>query len=286
MKRFVPFLFICCLSLTGCAAEISPEDAERVAEDIKAYTVRPDLISELKVKFSSTYRLDGTSNRQVVDFKEQNSYTFELSSKYNYIHFSTSSDRKDKVEETSSSSSREEWIFIRKKVLYKAVKDKSIGNEVKTFSRIEKYTSAVSEFSSIFDAYMKKAVENADGKEFLDLDTLTDYIDSEYRSGVKYIAKFYSSGDGNLRIVGGATLDKTTEEGKTAKGAGTLSCKWNDYLLKKAAIGLTVSVTDGTSKNDLKLTVGVNEKVSSFIFPSYPNLNKFAEGNVHLSLYN
>lgn len=278
MKKYIPILFVftCCLS--GCAKEISPEQADKVAEDIKNRSFNPEAIDSIKVTYKDSYHHEGTVERKVVDTKEAKSIKYELSNKYNYIHITGKTETSDKVEDTKSTNEVEEWIYIKKKVLYKVDRRKSIGSETKTYSKVEDYSKAVSEFSTYYSNFVHYAYEQARGSQYLDMDTLTTIFSEEYKYDIQYSAKFYSGGEGNLKVVGAAKIDKTYETGQKVKGAGTTACNWKNYFLKNLAIAFTLKVTDGTSKNDSRMNVGITQKVAKLVIPTYPNLNKYAEG--------
>lgn len=284
MKKSLIFLFLSALTLTGCSNEITPDEAENVANDIKTYRANIDSISELKVKCKYSYHYNGTSNRELINEKEEVSYTYELSSKFNYIHISSTSSDEDKVGETSNKEEEEQWYYMKRKVLYKVNRRKFKGSETKTYSKVEKYSEAIKEFSNTFDSIMPKAYKVARGEEFLDIDNFEKYFDEKYVSGMNYGAKFYSSGSGNLRVVGAATLKENENNNGKASGVGALTCKWKKYLLSSASLSLTASTSDGTNKNDMKLTVSISEKVNNFFIPTYPKLSNYAEGS-SLPLY-
>lgn len=279
MKKFFYLLFISAFALTGCSKEISPNDAEKVAADIKNYRTNINAISELKVKCKSSLHYNGTSNRELINEKEESSILYELSSRFYYIHISTSSNGEDKVEKSSDPIEKEQWIYMKKRVLYKAYRTKSKGSETKTYSKVEKYSDAIKEFSSLFDTLMPSAYELARGTEFLDVKNIEDFLDENYAKGMNYTAKFYSSGAGNLRVVGAASLAKNEAIEGEASGVGTISCKWNKYLLSSANFALQVNTSDGTNKNNMKFTAAISEKVSSLVIPSYPKLSNFAESS-------
>ena len=278
MKKIFCLLLLPSLVLTGCTNEITPDEAEDVAADIRAFEGDANSISELKVKSKATVHISGTKERQVNDNKQNESLTFELSTRFNYIYFCELISSKDKVEETESSSEVEQWIYMKKKTLFKATRNKRKGSETKVFSKVETYSKAIKEFSSLFDQYLNRAYELARGTSFLDTSVFSNYL-GKYEDDLMYAAKFYSSGSGNLKIVGGAKLDSTDENSNKAKGVGTLSCNWKNYLIKSANLALTISQGDGTNKNDLKTDVAISEKVSKLVIPSYPNLSSYREGN-------
>lgn len=279
MKKIFCLLLLSCFALTGCSSEISPEEADDIAADLRAYEGNINRISELKVKSKSTLHNKGTSNRQLIDNKHNETLTYELSTRFNYIHYFSSTSETDKVEEISNLSETEQWIYMKKKTLIKATRTKTKGSENKTYTKVENYSSAYKVFSTLFDAYLLKAYEQARGTSFLDTSVFSKYLE-RYENNLVYAAKFYSSGSGNFRIVGGAKLDSSDENSNNAKGVGTLSCSWNNYLLKSANLAFTLSLGDGTNKNDLKTDVAVSENVSKFIIPTYPNLSSFSESSM------
>lgn len=279
MKKILALLFMCSFALAGCSKEVSVNEAEDIANDIKSHITNVDSISELKVKrkFSSHY--NGTSNRQLINRKKEDSYIYELSSRFNYIHLRSISSDEDKVEKSSVTSEKEQWFYMKRKVLYKATRTKTKGNETKTYSKVERYSDAIKEFSDLFDNNIRQAYLVAKGEEFLDIDNFEEFVDEEYIKGMSYAAKFYSSGEGNLKVVGAAKLIQDENADGKASGVGTLSCKWNKYLLSSASISFSVKNTDGTNKNDMKFSAAISEKVSNLIIPSYPNLSHFAENS-------
>lgn len=277
MKKIACLLLIGPFILTGCSKEVSPTEAEDIANGIKEYNIDPNSISELKVKYKESSHNNGTTNRELIDKKKDMTRIYELSTRFNYIHTSYSYSNKDKVGNSSLSEERESWFYMKKKVLYKVVRFKTQGNERKTYSKVENYSKAIKEFSKLFDENMAKAYTNAEGKQFLDTDNFVNILGDDYVEGMYYLVKFYSSGAGNLKIAGAAKLDEQKENNITRKGVGTLSAKWNHYILKKAALAFTIKSTDGTSKNDMKINVSYSESVSSLVIPSYPNLSNYAE---------
>ena len=279
MKRKFCLLFVPLLLLSGCAREISAEQAEEVAGDIKNSSLDINTISELKVKYKNSAHLSGTRNRELVDYKNEFTTTYELSTRFNYIHVYSKQSEADKVESTDSYTENESWYYMRKKVLYKATRRKNKGSETKSYTKVEKYSEAIKEFSYQFDLYMKEAYTVARGTEFLDESLIYNYVDSKYETSFKYGAKFYSSGEGNLRVIGAAKCDNYEYEGIPAKVNGTLSCKWDNYLLKNANLSVNINTDDGTSKNDLKNSHTLSKKVSTLIIPTYPRLSSYAEGN-------
>lgn len=279
MKKCVCLLFSFLFVLSGCSSEITPKKAEDVVNDIKMHEYNPDSVSVIKVKYKGSYQLKGTNNRQLIDNSAENSYTYELSSRFNYIHIVSNISNKDKIEKTSNESESETWIYMKKKVLYKAHRSKSKGSETKTYTKVEKYSDAIQEFSKEFDKYLAKVVSDAQGKSFCDVDSLEELLGNEKEAKISYAMKFYSSGYGNLRIIGAAKCEEYEMDGVPATGVGTIACNWNKYLLKNANIAFTLNANDGTNKNDLKYSVGINEKVSSLVIPKYPKLSNFAEGN-------
>ena len=285
MKRIACLLFVATFALTGCSKEITSTEAEDIARDIKEYKVDVDSISELKVKCKVSSHTSGTTNRELSDDKHESSETYELSSRFNYIHIYSSYGSKDKVEESSKSNETERWFYMKKKVLYKVYKNKSLGSETKTYSKVEKYSDAIKEFSNIFDTYMPYAYQLARGDYFLEINSFTNLLGDDYTEGMSYAAKFYSSGAGNLRIAGAAKLDEQKDNGFKRTGVGTLSAKWNHYILKNAVLALTINTTDGTNKNDTKLNIALSEKTSTLVIPSYPNLSNYAESSSILGLY-
>ena len=277
MKKLLSLLIASLFVLPGCAKEISPEDAEVVAQDIKTHEINPNSISEIKLKEKVSVHISGTKNRELTDYKYTESRTYELSSKFNYIHIVSSHSQKDKVENEDSNSEREEWVYMKNKMLFKATKIKSKGSEQKYYSKIEKYSEAIKEFSKVFDSNVSTVCNEARGTNFLDTSIFDKYVDEEYQDSFSYVAKFYSSGDGNFRVIGAAKVEDNEQEDIKTKGVGTLSCNWNKYLLKKASLALTMTTSDGTNKNDLKYDLALSEKVSSIVIPKYPNISSFAQ---------
>ena len=275
-KKFISLLFVSLFTMSGCASEISPEKAEEVADDIKVYKYDPETISELKVQYKWSAHTEGNLDRKLNDYKKDESHSIELSSKFNYIHLKSKSSTKDKVESEETLHENESWFYMKNRMLFKAYRVKSKGNETKHYSKVEKYSDAINEFSSIFDSYLGGACELARGTVFLDTSIITDNISNLNENQIEYITKFYSSGSGNLRIAGAAKCEDYEFQGVPGKIVGALSASWNKYLLKSATLGITVNATDGTNKNDLKYTVSVTEKVSKLIIPTYPGLSSYA----------
>ena len=279
MKKIACLLFISAFALTGCAKEVTPEEADGIANEIKSYRVDTDSVSEFKLKYKSSYHLSGTTNRELSNEKIDISQTYEFSTRFNYIHIYSSESREDKVEESSNTYESEQWYYMKNKVLYKANRTKTKGNEIKKYEKTEKYSEAIKDFSNLFDSLLPSAFEEARGEEFLSTESFDRFLGEDYKEGMTYAAKFYSSGSGNFRIVGAAKLDQEKDGNLTAKGVGTLSCKWNHYVLKNASLALTITSSDGTNKNDMKLNVAFSKKVSTLIIPTYPKLSNFAEVN-------
>ena len=277
-KRFISLLFVSLFALSGCASEISPDKAEEVADDIKAYNYDAETISELKVQYKWSSYTEGNLDRKLNDYKQEESYNIELSGKFNYIHVKSKTSTKDKVESVEELNESESWFYMKNRMLYKVYRVKSKGNETKKYNKVEKYSEAIKEFSSIFDSYVGGACQLARGTPFLDSSIITDNVSNLSENQIEYIAKFYSSGSGNLRIAGAAKCEDYEFQGVPGKVVGALSASWNKYLLKSATLGITVNATDGTSKNDIKQTVAVTEKVSKLIIPTYPGLSSYANG--------
>ena len=276
-KRFISLLFVSLFALSGCASEITPDKAEEVVEDLKSYKYNVNSISELKVQSKLSLHLDGTLERQLNDNRQDRSYLIELSSKFNYIHIKSKTSNKDKVEDTDSLQENETWIYMRNKVLYRVYRTKSKGREQKSYSTVEKYSSAIKEFSDAFDYSAAQACSEARGSAFLDSSIVSQYVDNLDNYEVEYGAKFYSSGLGNLRIVGAAKCEEYKYSGIPAKVIGALSCNWDKYFVKNATLGITVNISDGTNKSDCKYTVALSEKVSKLIIPTYPGLSSYAK---------
>lgn len=276
MKKRI-FILIPLLLLSGCAKEINSEKAQEVADDIKKTELNVDTITELKVKYKTSTHLSGSRNRELVDNKSEFTTTYELSTRFNYIHVYTKQSEADKVENTDSYVENEGWYYMKKKVLYKATRTKNKGSETKSYTKVEKYTEAIKEFSYQFDLCLKEAYTIARGTEFLNESIIYNYIDSKYESNIEYAAKFYSGGEGNLRIIGAAKCEEYEYQNIPAKVTGALSCKWDNYLLRSANLTVTINADDGTSKNNLKSSNTISKKVTSLIIPSYPRLSSYAE---------
>ena len=276
MKKILYLLVIPTLALTGCSNKISLEETERIGEEIKNTDVNYNAISDLKVKYVASAKVEGTRNTRVVDNKQDESSTLAVSQRFKYIHMVAKMTTNDGVEQEKDITESETWIYMKNKMLYKVKRDVSKGTETKRYTKIEKYSEAINTFATEYNKNMADAVTNAKGDLFNLSDNVNKYIDSKQEGKFTCAVSSYSSGSGNLRYVCSLKFDQYESGDFMLSGVGTATGKWNKFLLKNFAFALTLTETDGTNKNNLKLNVGVTAKVSKFFIPTYPNLNSYA----------
>lgn len=265
MKRAkILLLAIPALLLGGCEKEISKEDAKARAKEIEEHEVVASDFAKLTMEMNSSRK--GKDDGKDVDDSSSMKVAVEVSAKDYFIHMRSESD----------GTISENWIYVSESKLYTVNYSKG-EEESKTYTVLE--TGAEEAFKTLLGTQNKQISEQLSGKSYLTNLFNEDGDMSAELENAKVEAKYYSSGEGNLRVE--MTVTSTEGEEKvdySVTGTIKASVKFDNYMLStlESSSELTNKSADGTTNFVSKSSTKIEASIAEFKV-TLPNLEGYTK---------
>ena len=279
MKKSTILLIAPVFALTACASPITAEEAKVRAKEIEEHQIKVEDFNALSVEYSANMDLSGSSNGESVTMSMVEDGSAEINVEKSFLHYKAHG--KEVMDGMGQSVNQEEteemWAYIKEGKFYTVEHEKSKTSESKTYSVVEGSEEDIeAAFKESLTMIINEAAEIAKGEDFLaQVSQMTKEEAEPSEEGYKYEVKFSSSGEGSLIVKGKVEAKDVYLSGTGAKGSGkgSVSIKWDNYLISSAKVSIELSAKDG--KNSLTMKSVSEEKLRFKAKVSYPDLSEY-----------